>query len=138
VKPSYGLSEDEVERMLLDSFAHGEADIKARQLAEQRVEAERILAATRAALETTPPLATAEDRAAIDGAARVLEQAMAGEDHLAIRAAVEALDAASKPFAQRRMDRALAEGLRGRGISEVEYKIDEVSLRTPAAHARRS
>jgi molecular chaperone HscA len=123
---------------ILRVSAHGEADIKARQLAEQRVEAERILAATRAALETTPALATAEDRAAIDGAARGLEQAMAGEDHLAIRAAVEALDAASKPFAQRRMDRALAEGLRGRGISEVEHKIDEVSLRTPPADARRS
>jgi molecular chaperone HscA len=138
VKPSYGLTEDEVERMLLDSFAHGETDIKARQLVEQRVEAERILAATRAALEATPALATGQDRAAIDGAARALEQATAGNDHLAIRAAVEALDVASKPFAQRRMDRALAEGLRGRGISEVEHKIDETSLRAPAAHARRS
>jgi molecular chaperone HscA len=137
VKPSYGLTDEEVERMLLDSFQHGESDIAARQLAEQRVEASGILAATRAALESTPELASAEDRAAIEAAARVLEQAQAGTDHLAIRAAVEGLDAASKPFAQRRMDRALSEGLRGHAVSEVEVKIDETSLRTPAAQARR-
>jgi molecular chaperone HscA len=129
VKPSYGLTDDEVERMLLDSFAHGAEDVQARLLAEQRVEAERILAATRAALLATPELATDEDRAAIERAIRQLEQAHAGTDHLAIRAAVEALDAASKPFAQRRMDRALSEGLRGRGVGEVEVKVSETSLR---------
>jgi molecular chaperone HscA len=138
VKPSYGLTDEEVERMLLDSFAHGEDDIRARQLAEQRVEAERILAATRAALAHSPELATAEDHAAIDQAVAVLARAQAGTDHLAIRAAVEGLDAASKPFAQRRMDRALSQGLRGRGVDEVEVKIDETSLRSPAAQARRS
>jgi hypothetical protein len=68
----------------------------------------------------------------------VLARAQAGTDHLAIRAAVEGLDAASKPFAQRRMDRALSQGLRGRGVDEVEVKIDETSLRSPAAQARRS
>src|SRR5439155_7782529 len=88
VKPSYGLTDEEVERMLLDSFAHGESDVKARQLAEQRVEAERILAATRAVLEATPALASPEDREAIDRAARALDQVVAGADHLAIRAAV--------------------------------------------------
>jgi molecular chaperone HscA len=137
VKPSYGLTDEEVERMLLESFAHGEEDVKARQLAEQKVEAARILAATQAALAATPALATPEDHVAIAAAIRTLEAAQAGTDHLAIRAAVEGLDAASKPFAQRRMDRALGEGLRGRGVGEVEVKIDETSLRAPAAQGRR-
>jgi molecular chaperone HscA len=137
VKPSYGLTDEQVERMLLDSFAHGEDDVRARQLAEQRVEASRILAATQAALAATPALATPEDHAAIAAAIRVLEAAQDSGDHLAIRAAVEGLDAASKPFAQRRMDRALSEGLRGRGVGEVEVQIDETSLRAPAAHGRR-
>jgi molecular chaperone HscA len=140
VKPSYGLTDEEVERMLLDSFAHGEQDVLARQLAEQRVEAEGILAATRAALAASPALATAEDRAAIDAAMRALALVQGGSDHLAIRAAVEALDAASKPFAQRRMDLALSQGLRGRGLGEVESKIDETSLKGPgpSAQARRA
>jgi molecular chaperone HscA len=135
VKPSYGLSDEEVERMLLDSFAHGEADVRARLLAEQRVESERILAATLAALVSSPELATAEDRAAIDAAVKVLEAARAGSDHLAIRAAVEGLDAASKPFAQRRMDRALAQGLRGRTVGQVEVEVDEAALRKHSGHA---
>jgi len=124
VKPSYGLTDEEVERMLLDSFAHGEADVKARLLTEQRVEADRILAATRAAMSASPDLLTDEDRTAIAAAERALESAKAGTDHLAIRANVEALDAASKAFAQRRMDRALEEGLRGRAVAEVESKVE--------------
>ena len=124
VKPSYGLTDEEVERMLLDSFAHGEADVKVRLLTEQRVEADRILAATRAAMAASPELLTDEDRTAIAAAERALEATRAGTDHLAIRAGVEALDAASKPFAQRRMDRALEEGLRGRAVAEVESKVE--------------
>ena len=62
VKPSYGLTDDEVERMLLDSFAHAEEDVGRRQLTEQRVEADRILMATRAALAASPELLTEEDR----------------------------------------------------------------------------
>jgi molecular chaperone HscA len=139
VKPSYGLSDEEVERMLLDSFTHGEADVRARQLAEQRVEADRILAATRAALAASPELATTDDLRAIDAAVGVLDRARAGTDHLAIRSAVEALDAASKPFAQRRMDLALGQGLRGRTVSEVEVEVDEAALKkghAGHAHAR--
>jgi molecular chaperone HscA len=123
VKPTYGLTDEEVERMLLDSFAHGEEDVKTRSLTEQRVEAERILAATRAAMAASPELLEPADRADIAHATRELEEAKAGADHLRIRAAIEGLDAASKAFAQRRMDRALGEGLRGRGVAEVESKV---------------
>jgi molecular chaperone HscA len=124
VKPSYGLTDEEVERMLLDSFAHGAEDVKLRLLTEQRVEADRILSATRAAMTASPELLTDEDRTAIAAAERVLEAAKAGTDHLAIRASVEGLDAASKAFAQRRMDRALDQGLRGRAVAEVESKVE--------------
>jgi molecular chaperone HscA len=129
VKPSYGLSDEEVERMLLDSFAHAEEDVKARLLTEQRVEADRIAAAARAAMADTPELLTDGDRQAIGAAMDELGRARAGTDHGAIRAAVERLDAASKDFAARRMNRALEQGLRGRGVAEVEAKVAETEPR---------
>jgi molecular chaperone HscA len=125
VKPSYGLTDEEVERMLLDSFTHAESDVKTRLLTEQRVEADRIAAAARAAMTDSPELLTDQDRAAIGDALARLEQARAATDHGAIRAAIERLDAASKDFAGRRMNRALDLGLRGRGVSEVEAKVAE-------------
>ena len=78
VKPSYGLTDEEVERMLLDSFAHAEDDVKARLLAEQRVEAERIVAAARAAMATRPSCSSDGERDAIDGALAALEAARGG------------------------------------------------------------
>ena len=85
--------------MLLDSFAHAEDDVKARLLAEQRVEADRILAAARAAMRDAPELLETGEREAIERALAAVEAARAGSDHHAIRAAIEALDHASKPFA---------------------------------------
>jgi molecular chaperone HscA len=137
VKPSYGLTDDEVERMLLDSFAHAEDDVKTRLLVEQRVEADRITAAVQAALADTPELATPEDRAAIDAAVAAVGRARAGTDHLAIRDAVEALDHASKEFAGRRMNRAFEAGLRGKSVAAVEAEADKTAPRTDlAARAR--
>jgi molecular chaperone HscA len=119
VKPSYGLTDDEIERMLIDSFEHAEDDLAARNLAVERVEAERILAATRAALEQDAELWDDETRAATIAALAQLQLLHDGSDHLAIRAGVEALDRASKPFAQRRMDRAVAAAMLGKSIDEV-------------------
>jgi molecular chaperone HscA len=135
VKPSYGLTDEEVERMLLDSFAHAEEDVQTRQLTEQRVEADRIAAAARAAMADTPDLLTDEDRRAIDGALAHLAAVRAGRDHQAIRAAVEALDEASKAFAARRMNVAFERGLRGRDVAAVEAKADETAGRHHAGHA---
>jgi len=123
VKPSYGLTDEEIERMLLDSFEHAEEDLAQRNLRVERVEAERILQATRGALDEDPDLWDDETRAATVRALDDLERAKAGDDHLAIRAAVEALDRASKPFAQRRMDRAVAAAMEGRSIDEVEREL---------------
>jgi molecular chaperone HscA len=137
VKPSYGLTDEELERMLLDSFAHAEEDVKKRLLAEQRVEADRIAAALRVALADTPELVTDADRVAIDAATVALANARAGTDHQAIRAAIEALDQASKDFAARRMNRAFEAGLRGKTVAAVEAEADKTAPRTElAARAR--
>jgi molecular chaperone HscA len=127
VKPSYGLTDEEVERMLLDSFAHAEEDVQVRLLTEQQVEADRIAAAARSAMADSPALLTPADRTAIDGALVALARARAGKDHHAIRAAVEALDGASKDFAGRRMNEAFDRGLRGKDLAAVEAKADETS-----------
>jgi molecular chaperone HscA len=111
--------------MLLDSFAHAEDDVKARLLTEQRVEAERIASAARAAMADSSELLTNDDKKAIAAAMAELDRVKAGTDHNAIRAAVEQLDVASKEFAGRRMNRALEAGLRGRGVTEVEAKVAE-------------
>jgi molecular chaperone HscA len=123
VKPSYGLTDDEVEKMILDSFAHAEDDVKARLLAEQRVEADGIVAAARAAMRDAPELLAAGEADAIERALGAVQAARGGSDHLAIRDAIEALDHASKPFATRRMNKALEHGFRGRNVDAVDEKL---------------
>jgi molecular chaperone HscA len=120
VKPSYGLTDEEVERMLIESFEFAEEDLAKRNLVVERVEGERILAATTQAFATDPGLLTDDVRAAGEAAMAELKQAMAGDDHLAIRHAVEALDLATKPFAQARMNRAVDAGFKGKTLDEAE------------------
>jgi molecular chaperone HscA len=76
-------------------------------------------------MAASPELLTDDDRVRIDAAIVRLRDAQIGTDHRALRAAVEGLDAASKDFAARRMNRALEEGLRGRQVSEVETQVDK-------------
>jgi molecular chaperone HscA len=123
VKPSYGLSDDEVERMIRDSFEHGGGDLQARLLSVERVEADRILNATRAALAATPDLLEPGELDDITRGMMDLENAKAGTDHLVIRYAIVALDEVSKEFARRRMNAALDQNLRGQALSEVEKKV---------------
>jgi molecular chaperone HscA len=123
VKPTYGLTDEEVETMLIDSYEHAEEDLAERNLRSERVEAERILAATRRAMVDDAALLTDDVRAATDEAMAKLELAMAGDDHLAIRKAIEALDHASKPFAQERMNRAVAAAAVGRDVDEVDRSL---------------
>ena len=119
VKPSYGLSDDEVARMLQDSFSHAREDRDVRALAEQRVEAQSLLAAIGAALRKDGDLLSVGERAAVDSARARLEAANAGDDHRAIKDAIESLNGATEPFAARRMDRAIASALQGRNIDQV-------------------
>ena len=123
VKPTYGLTDEEVEKMLVDSFENAEGDLSERNLRVERVEADRILAATRHAFDD-PELLDDETRVATEAAMDVLEKAAAADDYLAIRRAIEALDHASKPFAQRRMNRAVAASAVGRKVDDVESELD--------------
>jgi molecular chaperone HscA len=133
VKPSYGLSDEEVERMLLDAFAHGAGDVQERLMREARVEADRILGATRGAMTRHPGLLDEADRSAIDEAVRALEAAKQDGDHRRITERVEALDAASKEFASRIMNASIARALEGRRAEEVVPHPDELrSSGTPS------
>jgi molecular chaperone HscA len=116
VKPSYGLSEAEIARMLKDSFAHAEDDMAARALAEAQVEADRIAAATRAALDSDGDLLALDERAAIDAALAALDERRAGTDHRALVAATDALNRATGEFASRRMNRGVARALAGKRV----------------------
>jgi len=123
VKPSYGLSDEEVEKMLIDSFEYAEEDLARRNLVIERVEAERILAATRQAFAIDAELLDDDVRAAGEAAMKTLEAAVAGEDYLAIRAAIEGLDLATKPFAQKRMNRAITAQFQGVALDEAARKV---------------
>ncbi len=120
VKPSYGLTDEEVERMLLDAYEHAETDVSARNLREQRVEAQRILEATASAIRADSDLLEASDKAAIEAAVARLQQAIGGDDHRVIASRIEELDHAAKPFAGRRMDRSIRKALAGRDVSGLE------------------
>jgi molecular chaperone HscA len=120
VKPSYGLDDAAVEKMLMDAFDHGETDLKARRLAENRVEAGRIASATKKALDVDRELLVPGERESIDRAIAALETASAGDDPGRIHHLIEELDHASKEFATRRMNRAIARALEGRRVGDVE------------------
>lgn len=123
VRPSYGLTDEEVEAMLLSALDHGEEDLTARRLIEERVEAERVLLATKKALATDAELLEPGERETIDKAIAELEKAKAGDRAALIHGAVEALDHATKAWAGRRMDRAIAAAIAGREIDAVEGSV---------------
>jgi molecular chaperone HscA len=116
VKPSYGLSDTEIARMLQDSFAHATDDVVARALAEAQVEADRIVAATEAALRSDGDLLTPAERSEIDDAMAAVKRRRTGSDHLALRTSVEALNSATDEFATRRMDRSMRAALAGKRV----------------------
>ena len=116
VKPSYGLADADIERMLRDSFSHAKEDVHARALAEARVEGERLLEATRSALAADGALLAPQESSGIDARIAELEKALAGADHRAIKQAVEALNHATEDFAARRMDEGIRRALAGRQI----------------------
>ncbi len=116
VKPSYGLSDADIARMLEESHVHAAEDMMARALAEAKVEAERIVAATDGALKADAELLAPEERAEIERALADLRCVLDGGDHRAINSAVAALNRASEEFAARRMDRSVSQALTGRSV----------------------
>jgi len=116
VKPSYGLSDAEIAAMLRDSFTHAASDMQVRALTEAQVEADQIAAATHAALRADGNLLAAAERDAVLAELARLAAIREGTDHMALRAAVEAVNRATAEFAQRRMDRSVARALKGKRI----------------------
>jgi molecular chaperone HscA len=119
VKPSYGLTDGEIARMLQDSFTHAADDMTARALAEAQVEADRVTAATEAALAQDADLLAGDEARAIEAALAAVRQARGGTDRAALAAAVERLNHATDAFAARRMDRNIARALAGRRVDSV-------------------
>jgi molecular chaperone HscA len=116
VKPSYGLSDDDITRMLRDSFDHARDDVHVRALQEARVEGERMLAATESALAADGDLLQAAERAAIDADLAALRAAVAGADHRLVKSAIDRVNRVTEPFAARRMDRTVKRALAGKSV----------------------
>jgi molecular chaperone HscA len=125
VKPSYGLSHDDMADMLYDSLDNAEDDVARRLIAEARVEARRGVLALEGALAKDGGLLNEEERREIDAARARLEEAIAGDSRDAITAAAEALETLSKPFAERRMDRGIREALSGMSMNDLEERVGE-------------
>ena len=119
VKPSYGLSDSEVEQMLRDSIAHAEEDMAARRLREEQVEAERVTEALRAALiQDGDSLLDAAERAGIEQALLHLVETAAGQNHLSIKRAREALEKVCEPYVERRMNSSVRQAMAGHKLDE--------------------
>ena len=120
VKPSYGLADEDISRMLKDSFEHAREDMHARALQEARVDAQLLLEAVRAALAVDAGLLTHEERTDIDCRVDALVASIAGEEHRAIKASSEALNRVTESFAARRMDRSVRSALTGQNIANLK------------------
>jgi molecular chaperone HscA len=119
VKPSYGLADADIERMLRDSFEHAKEDVHARALAENRVEGQRLIEATVSAMAADAGLLSAQEKETIEEKIRALQSALAGPDHRAIKRASEELNHVTGDFAGRRMDAGIRRALAGRKIGSL-------------------
>ncbi len=120
VKPSHGLTDVEIERMLLASIEHAEEDVQARLLIDNRVEAQQILKATGKQLESNGDLLSAEERRHIEAQMAAVQKAAQGTDHNAVHSEVEKLDQVSADFAKRVMDRGIERALKGHSVGEFD------------------
>ncbi len=119
VKPSYGLSDDQIATMLQDSFATAQQDMQARALAESRVDADRMLLATQSALDADGELLADDERATIDASMTALRVAAKSSDAAVVEAATKALADATEAFAAQRMNAGIARALSGRKLESL-------------------
>jgi molecular chaperone HscA len=120
VKPSYGLSDDQIAKMLQDSFTTAEVDMKARALVEARVDGDRMLLATQSALHADGQLLSAADRAQIDSLMLALRQTVdSSQDAQAVEDATQALAQATEAFAAERMNHSIQKALSGQNIQSL-------------------
>jgi molecular chaperone HscA len=128
VKPSYGLSDEQVEAMLEDAFDHGEEDLEARRLSDARVEAERVALATRKALAADSDLLEPGEGEHIQAALAALEQALSAPKSAAhVEQRSQKLEDATHAFAGRRMDRAILSAISGKVVGEVEKQVEHAA-----------
>jgi molecular chaperone HscA len=120
VKPSYGLSDDEIAEMLKSGVEHAGDDMALRALREQQVEAERVIEAAEQALAKDGHLLDGDERAAVDAAIARLRGLREGEDHRAIKTGIDAFARATDEFAARRMDNSIRSALAGHKVDELE------------------
>lgn len=116
VKPSYGLADEEITRMLQDSFSSAEEDKAARALREERLEAERLLEALRSAMAADRSLLSDEEQTRIHHSMSELARIKQSDDHHAIAAAVKTLSQETEEFAARRMDKSISSALKGKSV----------------------
>jgi molecular chaperone HscA len=140
IKPTYGLTEAEVDALVMEGLDHAEEDFAARNLAEARVELGRVALAVRTALAEVgdvPGLLAAEERNAIEAALVAADTAMTeAGDAKRVNAAREHLEAVSADFARRRMERALLAGMEGKSLEEIETALadDDALAERRGAH----
>lgn len=119
VKPSYGLTDTEISNMIKDSMSNAQDDFNARRLAEQKVEAARVLESLTSALEQDANLLTPKEESAIDNAVNALIEAVEGTDPTTIENAIKQLDKQTQGFAARRMDASIRQALSGHSVDEI-------------------
>lgn len=119
VKPSYGLTDDEIATMLKSSMENAKQDIQTRLLAEQRVEAARVLESVYAALQQDEDLLNDEELSAVKNAIVSLEALCKQDDSLAIKQGIKLLDQATQEFAARRMDQSIRKALTGQTVQKL-------------------
>ncbi|MCI7479638.1 Fe-S protein assembly chaperone HscA [[Pasteurella] aerogenes] len=119
VKPSYGLTDDEIATMLKSSMENAKQDIQTRLLAEQRVEAARVLESVYAALQQDEDLLNDEELSAVKNAIVSLEALCKQDDSLAIKQGIKLLDQATQEFAARRMDQSIRKALTGQAVQKL-------------------
>ena len=119
VKPSYGLSDDEIAAMLKDSFSHASDDAFRRALREAQVEAQRLIEAVASALKEDAELLSAQERGQIDNAIVRLQAAVMGDDRRAIDQAMDTLSKGTNEFAARRMNKNVSKALAGKKIDQI-------------------
>jgi molecular chaperone HscA len=119
VKPSYGLSDDQIATMLQESFSTAQQDMQARALVEARVDAERMLIATQSALDADGDLLSGDERAAIDALIAGLRSAVSATDAAVVEAATKALADGTEAFAAQRMNHGIARALSGRTVESL-------------------
>jgi molecular chaperone HscA len=128
VKPSYGLSDEQVEQMLIDALDYGEQDFEARRLADARVEAGRIVLATEKGLSSDADLLSASEREGVERELAALRHAVESATSASvIQNRIDALDEATHAWAGARMNRAIAKAIAGRNLSQVEESVEHAA-----------